>query len=32
MAEPIDADRLCLGYLEGCHALMKRILLRVKQR
>jgi hypothetical protein len=31
MAEPIDADRLCFDYLDGCHALMKRIPLRVKQ-
>jgi uncharacterized phosphosugar-binding protein len=26
MPEPIDADGLCLSYLDGCHALMKRIL------
>ena len=26
MHEPIDADALCAGYLDGCHALMKRIL------
>jgi uncharacterized phosphosugar-binding protein len=25
MPEPIDADALCAGYLDGCHALMKRI-------
>jgi uncharacterized phosphosugar-binding protein len=26
MPEPIDADGLCAGYLDDCHALMKRIL------
>lgn len=26
MPEPIDADALCAGYLDDCHALMKRIL------
>jgi uncharacterized phosphosugar-binding protein len=26
MHEPIDADALCAGYLDACHALMQRIL------